>query len=84
MGVEGGEAVLSVRDQGVGLRPEDIDQLFKKYGRVAQAQSVGPEGIGLGLYLTRLLVTALGGSISATSPGAGQGSRFAIRLPLAT
>src|SRR5438105_2627773 len=84
VGVEGGEAVLSVRDQGVGLRPEDIDQLFKKYGRVTQAQSVGPEGIGLGLYLTRLLVTALGGSISATSPGAGQGSRFAIRLPLAT
>jgi signal transduction histidine kinase len=76
------EAVLEVKDRGVGLRPEDVDQLFKKYGRVAQVQS-GVEGIGLGLYLTRLLVTALGGSISATSPGHGQGSTFSIRLPLA-
>ena len=80
---DGRQALLEVRDRGVGLRPEDIDQLFKKYGRVAQLKAGSVEGIGLGLYLTRLLVTAQGGSISAWSSGPGEGSTFSIRLPLA-
>src|SRR5438105_12652102 len=79
--VEGWEALLEVRDQGIGLRTEDLAQLFKKYGRIVHPKTTGIEGIGLGLYLTRLLVEAHGGTISAASPGPGQGATFTIRLP---
>jgi signal transduction histidine kinase len=76
-------AVLEVRDQGMGLREEDMTQLFKKYGRIAQPQTSGVEGIGLGLYLTRMLVEAHGGRISVSSAGAGLGATFSVRLPRA-
>jgi signal transduction histidine kinase len=78
---EGDSAVLEVRDEGMGLREEDIAQLFKKYGRLVPQKAGTMEGIGLGLYLTRLLVEAHGGTISAASPGLGKGATFTIRLP---
>src|SRR5438105_671530 len=79
--VEGWEAVLDVTDQGMGLGAEDLVQLFKKYGRIVHPKTTGVEGIGLGLYLTRLLVEAHGGTISAAGPGPGRGATFTIRLP---
>jgi signal transduction histidine kinase len=78
---DGEQAVLEVRDEGMGLRQEDIAQLFKKYGRLVPQKAGTMEGIGLGLYLTRLLVEAHGGTISATSAGLGKGATFTIRLP---
>jgi signal transduction histidine kinase/DNA-binding NarL/FixJ family response regulator len=75
------EARVAVRDRGVGLGPEEVAQLFQKYGRVRNDSTAGIEGIGLGLYLSRLMVEAHGGSIAVTSPGRGQGSEFTIMLP---
>ena len=75
------EASVEVRDHGVGLDPEDIDQLFAKYGRVRNPSTARIEGVGLGLYLSRLLAESHGGNIGVNSPGRGKGATFTLRLP---
>lgn len=75
------EARVQVRDEGVGLAPDDIPRLFQKYGRVRNPRTAREKGVGLGLYLVRLLVEAHGGRAAAASPGPGQGSTFTITLP---
>jgi signal transduction histidine kinase len=71
---------LSVADHGVGITPEDQTHLFERWFRARGTRR--PEGLGLGLYITRLLVEAQGGRILvASSPG--QGSRFQVLLPAA-
>lgn len=76
-------ARIQVVDRGVGISETDVGRLFKKYGRIVNASSSGIDGIGLGLYLTRLLVEAHGGTITAKSAGVGMGATFTITLPLA-
>jgi len=80
---DAGSARVLVRDHGVGLHPEELAALFRKYGRVRNERTASVEGVGLGLYLTRLLAEAHGGTISAESEGPGLGSTFAISLPIA-
>jgi signal transduction histidine kinase len=75
------ETRIEVEDQGVGLAPEELPQLFRKYGRITNARTSPIRGVGLGLYLTRLLVEAHNGQVTAASSGAGQGSTFTITLP---
>jgi two-component system, sensor histidine kinase len=75
------EASVEVRDYGVGLDPEDVEQLFAKYGRVRDPSTAGIEGVGLGLYLSRLLAESHDGSIGVSSPGRGNGATFTLRLP---
>jgi CheY-like chemotaxis protein len=79
--VEGHEAVISVTDTGVGLEPEALAKVFEMF---AQVPGTGkPQGgLGIGLSLVKSLVGLHGGSVSATSPGPGQGSTFTVRLPL--
>jgi len=79
--VEGREAVVSVTDTGVGLEPEALAKVFEMF---AQVPGTGkPQGgLGIGLSLVQSLVGLHGGSVSATSPGPGQGSTFTVRLPL--
>ena len=72
-------ARLSVRDGGIGIAPADQDRIFQQFERTEDARSKA-SGLGLGLYITRQIVIAHGGSISVTS-GPGQGSEFAVRLP---
>ncbi|OLC52961.1 MAG: hypothetical protein AUH85_15290 [Chloroflexi bacterium 13_1_40CM_4_68_4] len=79
-----GVARLEVRDSGVGLSQNDHDVLFQKYGRVRNTRTESVLGVGLGLYVTRLLVEAHGGRVSAKSVGPGMGSTFAIEIPIAT
>jgi len=70
---------LSVRDQGLGIAPEFVPRLFKRFYRVEASMTAG-EGLGLGLYISRMLVTAHGGRIEVEScPG--QGSTFTVTLP---
>ena len=76
---EGSQVRVSVRDQGPGLQPEELARLFTKYYRAADGQRV--EGVGLGLYISRLIIEAHGGHIHAESTP-GQGSAFIITLPL--
>ena len=77
---QGGEAVISVSDQGPGIPDEDRAYLFQRYYR---ARAGGKrEGLGLGLYIARLVVEAHGGRIWVESE-AGKGSTFFFTLPLA-
>jgi signal transduction histidine kinase len=76
-------ARLEVRDSGVGLSENDHRVLFQKYGRVRNTRTENVLGVGLGLYVTRLLVEAHHGKIGAKSVGPGMGSTFTIELPLA-
>ena len=71
-----------MKDNGVGLGPADLTVLFQKYGQTATATTTGAQGVGLGLYVTRLLVEAHGGRVSAESVGPGLGSTFQLSLPV--
>jgi len=79
---EGSEAVLSVRDTGIGLAPEALSKVFEMFAQVADGEGRPQGGLGIGLSLVQSLVVLHGGSISAQSPGPGQGSTFTVRLPL--
>jgi CheY-like chemotaxis protein/anti-sigma regulatory factor (Ser/Thr protein kinase) len=79
---EGDEAVISVKDQGIGIAAEDLSGVFERFTRrIASSKEV--EGYGLGLHMARELIEGHGGSIEAHSAGAGKGSEFVVRLPLA-
>ncbi len=70
------------KDNGVGLAPTDLTVLFQKYGQAQTAKTVDDKGVGLGLYVTRLLAEAHGGRVTAQSIGPGLGSTFQLSLPI--
>ncbi|WP_305044479.1 sensor histidine kinase [Geoalkalibacter sp.] len=72
---------ISVQDQGVGLAQDNLERIFDKFFR-ADTRETAPAGSGLGLYIVRALVEALGGQISASSQP-GQGATLSFTLPLA-
>ncbi len=72
---------VSVADDGIGIPQADQDQIFRKFYRGADAEArVGSSGTGLGLFIARGLVTAMGGRIWVESRE-GEGSTFAFELP---
>ena len=74
---------VSVADEGIGIPQSDQEQIFRKFYRGADAdQRVGAAGTGLGLFIARGLVTAMGGRIWVESRE-GEGSTFAFELPVA-
>jgi CheY-like chemotaxis protein len=75
---------VSVRiiDDGVGLSPQMIEQVFELFVQAESERSRASLGLGLGLPLTRQLVELHGGSISARSEGSGRGVEFDVRLPV--
>ncbi len=73
-----GGALLAVVDRGVGITPEDLPHVFERFFRARGARR--PEGLGLGLYITRLLVFAHGGRIEAESR-LGRGTTLRVFLP---
>lgn len=75
----GSEAVLTVQDHGIGIAAEDRERIFNRFERVAPSTRYG--GLGLGLYITRRVVDAHGGSIAVRSEP-GQGATFEVTLPL--
>jgi signal transduction histidine kinase/ActR/RegA family two-component response regulator len=75
-------AMLSVRDTGRGIPPDMLDRVFELFTQVSPGIDRRTGGLGLGLTLVKHLVEMHGGSVSAHSAGLGQGSEFAIRLPL--
>ena len=81
--MEGGDAVVCVRDTGIGVPPDMLPHLFELFFQVDRDNDVGQRGIGVGLALARSLVRLHGGSIDAFSEGLGKGAQFVVRLPLA-
>jgi PAS domain S-box-containing protein len=78
------EAVLRVRDSGIGIAPDMLPKIFDMFTQAHHHPFGGSEaGLGIGLALARTLVTMHGGTIEAHSAGPGQGSEFVVRLPLA-
>jgi signal transduction histidine kinase/ActR/RegA family two-component response regulator len=81
---EEGEAVIRVRDSGIGIPQEHLARVFEMFSQLEPARERFGGGLGIGLSLVRGLATLHGGSVRATSEGPGKGSEFTIRLPLAT
>ena len=80
--VEGGMAVISVRDNGEGIPQQMLSRVFNMFTQVSTG-SRAQGGLGIGLTLAKTLVDLHGGTIEASSLGPGQGSQFHVRLPLA-
>jgi CheY-like chemotaxis protein len=78
-----GRGLIRIRDTGIGMDPATLAHAFEPFVRGAAAAARGG-GLGLGLALARGLAELHGGSISAHSAGPGQGSQFAVSLPLCT
>src|SRR5690348_788233 len=77
-----GDALVSVADNGVGIKPEMLDSIFDLFTQepVTLARTQG--GLGIGLTLVKRLVELHGGTVRAYSDGLGSGARFEARLPL--
>jgi signal transduction histidine kinase len=75
---------IRVKDSGPGIPPADIPLLFEKFGRLERDVSSSIRGVGLGLYINKQLVEAMGGEIWVESSGiTGEGSQFCFTLPRA-
>ena len=79
---EDGEAVLRVRDTGIGIAPDMLPHIFELFVQVDHAATRSQGGLGIGLTLVKNLVEMHHGTVEAHSDGLGQGSEFVIRLPL--
>jgi signal transduction histidine kinase len=77
------EAVVRVRDKGIGIQPDRLESVFEMFSQVESALARSHGGLGIGLSLTQRLVQLHGGSVQAVSEGLGKGSEFLVRLPLA-
>jgi signal transduction histidine kinase/ActR/RegA family two-component response regulator len=80
---EGDNAVVTVSDSGVGIAAEALPRVFEMFVQADASDSRAQTGLGIGLTLVKSLVEMHGGSVAAYSAGAGQGSSFEVRLPLA-
>lgn len=79
---EGDDIIITVTDTGVGMRVDDIQQLFEEYHQLEPSVTRGRGGTGLGLAITRRFVELHHGRVWANSPGLGSGSTFGITLPI--
>jgi PAS domain S-box-containing protein len=80
---EGGQLVLAVRDDGIGMERELTERAFDLFAQAKRSSDRSQGGLGLGLALVRNLVELHGGTVTCASPGPGQGSIFSVTLPLA-
>jgi CheY-like chemotaxis protein len=78
----GDVAVLSVRDNGIGIAPDMLPHVFDLFVQADYASTKAQGGLGIGLTLVRNLVELHGGSVEAHSAGLGKGSEFIVKLPL--
>ena len=75
---------VTIQDTGVGMSKETLDDVFDKFVRAKNANSVNVTGTGLGLFVARKMMTDMDGKVWAESEGEGKGSTFWIELPLLT
>ena len=79
---DAGHAVVSVRDNGIGIAADKLESVFELFSRVDESQQSGRDGLGIGLALVQRLVQQHGGTISVASDGLGLGAQFEVRLPV--
>jgi PAS domain S-box-containing protein len=80
---QNGQAVIRVRDTGVGIAAEKLPRLFEMFYQADPSRDRSDGGLGIGLTLVHRLLDMHGGSVEARSGGPGHGSEFIVRLPLA-
>jgi len=80
---ESDEAVVRVRDNGLGIPKEMLTRVFDLFTQVDGSQQYASGGMGIGLTLVQRLVEQHDGTVTCDSAGAGQGSEFTVRLPIA-
>jgi signal transduction histidine kinase len=76
-----GQAVVRIRDSGIGIAPDALPRIFDLFRQTDEADDRSRSGLGIGLALVRNLVESHGGSVIAASAGLGKGSEFTVRLP---
>jgi two-component system, chemotaxis family, CheB/CheR fusion protein len=76
------EAVIRVRDTGIGISGEDLPRIFDMFTQIDTSLERTVSGLGIGLTLVKNLVEMHGGTVDVQSAGAGQGSEFVVRLPM--
>jgi signal transduction histidine kinase len=79
--IDGSDVLFTVKDTGIGVPPEEQDQLFTKFYRASNARKQRPDGTGVGLYLAKKVIDAHDGKVIFES-SVGNGSTFGFRLPL--
>ena len=79
---EDGEAVISVKDDGIGISPALLPRIFDLFGQGDDSLHRTSGGLGIGLTLVKKLVELHGGSVTVISEGEGKGSEFIVKLPL--
>lgn len=79
---EQNDVVIQVQDNGIGIKPEFLPNLFEPFRQADRSLDRRNGGLGLGLSIAKGIAELHGGSVSATSDGLGKGSMFIIRLPL--
>jgi CheY-like chemotaxis protein len=80
---EASDVLISVRDNGIGIAPQMQARIFELFAQVDSSSPRTHGGLGIGLSIVKTLVELHGGSIRASSEGAGRGSEFIVRLPIA-
>jgi signal transduction histidine kinase len=83
MGSQQGHAIVTVRDNGIGIPTMMLPSIFDMFVQIDQHPERSRGGLGIGLCLVRRLIELHGGTIEAHSDGLGQGSEFIVRLPVA-
>lgn len=82
LALEGDVAHFRVKDSGIGIKPQDANELFNKFVRGSGIAQIHPDGSGLGLFIAKSIIDAHGGKIWVESTGEGKGSTFQFTLPL--
>jgi PAS domain S-box-containing protein len=79
--LEGSDILIDVKDTGEGIRADALDYVFEPFHQADASTTRRHGGLGLGLAIVKQLVTAHGGTVTATSPGPGKGATFQVALP---
>ena len=79
---EKNEIVIYIRDTGMGIKKDEMRKLFKKFDRTKRAIITHPDGSGLGLFIAKQIIEAMGGTIKLSSEGEDKGSEVTIRLKI--
>jgi two-component system sensor histidine kinase SenX3 len=82
--VDAGRLAIRVSDRGVGISPQELKRVFRRFYRIPAAVAMRAKGSGLGLFIVRSVARKHGGRAFAESEGPGRGSTFTLLLPKAT